>query len=172
MIDYYCIGTILSAHGLKGELVFSHGLKELSPFNGTKVIFLEENPGTYLPYFLQSSIPHKSGRLYLRLEGIHSREAAQTLRGKSVYLGKEDYFRIYHIRAPHTWLGFQVMDKHLGSLGQITEVMETPAQVLASVKWQGKSLLIPLNEETILNLDGDQRLLTISLPEGLPGLPS
>lgn len=171
MEAYFSIGNLLSAHGLKGELLLSHRLKDTAAFRRLKVIFIEDDHGSFLPYFLQSCNPGKAGVLLLGLEGIRNREPALALVGKAVYLRREDYFLLSDIHSPHTWLGFEIIELHLGSLGQITEIMETRAQVLATLSYKGNTVLIPLNPGNILGLDRENHRITVDLPEGLPGLP-
>lgn len=171
MEEYFSIGDIVAAHGLKGDLTLRHGLKTNRILQEVKVIFIPENPGSYLPYFIEECQGTKKGTLRIRLEGFASRNAVLALVGKQVYLSKSDYLTLSDLQSPHTWLGFGVYDTQKGFLGKIIEILEMPSQILARLDWQGKSILIPLNGEILRKQDMGNRLLTVTIPDGLLDLP-
>lgn len=63
--------------------------------------------------------------------------------------------------------GFIAVDETLGELGEIIEVNEYPQQFVATVNYQNKEILFPLNEDFIVEIDDEENILTLDLPEGL-----
>ena len=53
MSEYIHIGKLVASFGLKGELILKHELAKKSSFKGIEVIFVEEQKGNYLPYFVE-----------------------------------------------------------------------------------------------------------------------
>ena len=52
-------------------------------------------------------------------------------------------------------------------MGLIEDVREYPQQFLASIQYQEKEVLIPLNEAFIVEIDKTKKLLILDLPDGL-----
>lgn len=64
-------------------------------------------------------------------------------------------------------IGFTADDLHKGDLGEILDVQEYPQQFIATLKYQEKEVLIPLNEAFIAEIDMDKKAVHFDLPEGL-----
>ncbi|WP_335321669.1 ribosome maturation factor RimM [Pedobacter terrae] len=63
--------------------------------------------------------------------------------------------------------GYLAIDETLGELGEILEVNEYPQQFVATVIYKETEVLFPLNEDFILEIDDEEKILTLDLPEGL-----
>ncbi|WP_448636141.1 ribosome maturation factor RimM [Pedobacter panaciterrae] len=63
--------------------------------------------------------------------------------------------------------GFVVFDETHGELGEIIEVNEYPQQFVATVAYQSKEILFPLNDDMIVEIDEDEGTMLVDLPEGL-----
>jgi 16S rRNA processing protein RimM len=63
--------------------------------------------------------------------------------------------------------GFTAHDEKLGELGVILSVQEFPQQFVATVNYQNKEILFPLNEDFIVEIDEEEQLLYLDLPDGL-----
>src|ERR1017187_651670 len=74
--SYRNIGKIVSSFGLKGELIVLHHLGKKIAVSKIKVIFLEQKKEELLPYFVENIRKKGEDELYLKLEGIDSKEAA------------------------------------------------------------------------------------------------
>ena len=58
-------------------------------------------------------------------------------------------------------------DTEKGMLGLVKEVFEAGHQDLIGMEYKGKEVLIPINDDVILNVDRDNALIKVSLPDGL-----
>ena len=63
--------------------------------------------------------------------------------------------------------GFLVIDESKGELGEIVEIHEYPQQFVATVPHQFREILFPLNEDLITEIDQENGILRVNLPEGL-----
>ena len=67
----------------------------------------------------------------------------------------------------HIYQGFLLVDKELGEIGVIEEVLELPQQEMAVVKKEGKEVMIPLNDTFVKGIDRTKKRIDVELPEGL-----
>jgi 16S rRNA processing protein RimM len=164
--DHFRIGSILKTRGLKGELqlyVDFEGLENIK-FNAVFV----DMAGKLVPYFVQTIKYPQRNVGYLNLEDVDTIEKATALVKKNVYLPnklkpkkKKSEFTLKDL------LGFFAIDDNEGELGEITEINEYPQQLVASVHYQNREVLFPLNEEIIKGIDVEEKVVYIELPEGL-----
>ncbi|MEM6699798.1 MAG: hypothetical protein AAF599_15455 [Bacteroidota bacterium] len=52
-------------------------------------------------------------------------------------------------------------------IGVIEEVIEMPQQEMAVINYKDKEVLIPMNEDFILEILEEEKILKVELPEGL-----
>jgi 16S rRNA processing protein RimM len=164
--NYRNIGKIVSAFGLKGEMIVQHHLGNKIAVTKIKVIFLEQKKEELLPYFVEFARKKGNDDIYLKLEGIDSKETATKLIRQEVWM-KEDEVQM-HTRKnnPIGWVGYRVLDQGK-DLGSILEVIEQPHQVLCRLEIDSKEVLIPINEQTLEKIDHKTRVLLLTLPDGL-----
>ena len=77
--NYRNIGKLVAVFGLQGELVLQHRLGKKTTFKGLKTLFLEEKKGEMLPWFVQGVRAKGNEDVYVKLEGIDTKEAARRL---------------------------------------------------------------------------------------------
>jgi 16S rRNA processing protein RimM len=67
---------------------------------------------------------------------------------------------------PISWVAYHIMDQDK-DLGPVLEVIEQPHQILCRIEIDGKEVLIPINEQTLVKVDHKSKLLLLKLPDGL-----
>ncbi len=164
--DYRNIGKIVSSFGLKGEMILQHHLgKKISP-EKIKVIFLEQKKDDLLRFFLDHARIKSDHELFVKLEGIDSKEAASKFLRHEVWMKQEDLNLHALKNNPIAWVGYHLLDEGR-DLGEVLEVIEQPHQVLCRLEIQTREVLIPVNEETFKKIDYPGKRLLLNLPEGL-----
>ena len=166
MNEYFKIGKLVASHGLKGELVLEHSLGKKTSLKGLKALFMETSRDQFLPYFLESATIKSDTEIFVKLEGIDTKEEARKLTPREVWLQEKDFKQFSAQSAPISLLGFSVINQDV-DLGKIVEVIEQPHQLLCVILYQGKEALIPIHEESLEKLDKKNRKIYVSLPEGL-----
>lgn len=165
------IGYVHKTHGISGELVIR--------FQDEYYETLEEYPALFLdidnllvPFFIaEEGLRFKSSESVItRLAWIDSDAKAKSLCGKQVYVDKEDVIELEDEMSPHALVGYQLIGEEIGPVGQIKEVHDYAGNLLLSVDYQDKEVLIPLNEELIVGIDEDLREITLQIAEGLLNL--
>lgn len=166
-MSYQYIGKLSGAHGLDGKLVLRHKLEGKNIWKKIPHIFVEVRRESYIPYFIEAQSVVNHEEVLLQLDEIDSAESAKTLAGKKVYLEPEVYAGLMSKAVTDNMIGFKVVDEKLGELGVIEDIFETPGQVVATIQYQQKEVIIPLIDATIKNVDGIKKTITVSLPDGL-----
>lgn len=167
MPNYFNIGKIAATFGLQGELILVHKIGRVEALDKVKALFIEEKKNSFLPYFIESVRAKNREELYIKLEGISTKESASKLLTKQVYLDENRFREQVREGSLIYYLGFEVEDSHAGKLGSIAEIVEMPNQVLLKIYEGEHELLIPLNENTLRRIDRKTATLYVNLPEGL-----
>ncbi|MET4081211.1 16S rRNA processing protein RimM [Pedobacter sp. UYP30] len=164
--ETFYIGYVTKTKGLKGEVQVFFEFEDYDQLT-PEIIFADMN-GKLVPYFVASYKLQKNSTGYFYFDDLDHIDKAQLLVRKKLYLPlaekpdrDEDEFRYTDLK------GFTAFDETLGELGEITEVHEYPQQFVATVLYKEKEVLFPLNEDFIIEINEEQKLLTLDLPEGL-----
>lgn len=166
MAEYFKLGKFVAVHGLKGELVLKHELRKKTSLKGLKNVFIEQAKNSFLPWFLVSTKIKNAEEIYVKLEGVNTRETAMKLTRKDVWVTETDFKEHAAKSSPANLLGYTIItDKK--SLGQVLEVIEQAHQMLCKIEMNGKEVLIPLNEDTLQKIDHKNKQVIVKLPEGL-----
>jgi 16S rRNA processing protein RimM len=166
VIEYYNIGKFVAAHGLNGELLLVHELGKKTSLKDLQAIFVEEKKSSFIPWFIETTKIKNEESIYIKLEGINSREAAIKLAQKKVWLPEVDYKKFASKSSPAGLLGYTIIDNN-NPLGEILEVIEQPHQLLCRLEIEGKEVLIPLHEGSLQKVDHKKKQVLVGLPEGL-----
>lgn len=166
MDNYFEIGYITKTRGLKGEVQVSFTFDEPEKLK-IKSVFIEINK-KLVPYFVDNFKIPMPQIGYFNFEDIDHIDKAQPLTKKKIFLPN----RLKPKREKGTFfytdlIGFTAEDLHKGKLGEILEVQEFPQQFLATIIYQEKEVLIPLNEAFILDMNMKGKTISLDLPEGL-----
>lgn len=154
------IGYFSKTHGVKGQLVLKTE-KDVDE-QGLKALFVESSSGK-APYFV-SELKEAGGSLIVSLEEIQTVEKARLLIGKTVFA---DASLVSEVETDDVWIGFEVLDKQHGSLGLVSAVSDNGSQVLLSLRYKEKEVILPLVEEFIEQVDEESKKIYFNAPEGL-----
>jgi len=166
MINYCAIGKFVATFGVGGEMILLHHLGKKTALKGLENIFIEKQKDELIPYFLESVKIKTADQLYVRVEGINTKEAARQLIHKQVWLTEEEFHSYASKSAPISLLGYHIVNEK-NDLGEILEVIEQPHQLLCRISLDGKEALIPVHQDSLEKIDKKNKLVIVSLPEGL-----
>ena len=165
--DVYKIGKIGKPHGVKGEvsLLFDDDVFDRT---GAEYLVLDID-GILVPFFMDEYRFHGSQTALVKFCDVDTQDDARALTGCSVYfprsLAEED-------GGPMSWAqitGFTLADADTGNdIGTVSGVDDSTANLLLEVTTPGGgSLLVPLHEELVGQVDAGARRLVMHLPQGL-----
>lgn len=166
MTNYCSIGKLVATFGLSGEMILKHHLGKKTALKGLETMFIEKNKDELLPYFIQSVKIKNEEEVYVKIEGIDSKESARTLIQKQVWLPDEEFQKYAGKSSAISLLGYHIISDNT-DLGEILEVIEQPHQLLCRISLDGKEALIPVHQETLEKIDKKSRRVLVNLPEGL-----
>ncbi len=166
MSTYLPIGKIAGTHGVSGDLILEHTLGKKSTLNGVKAIFIEERKDQLLPWFIEKAVARNDRETLLKLEGMDTKEKAQKLARRAVWLMEADFEKQVSKSAPLKLLGYHIHDGEQ-DLGEILELIEQPHQLLCRLTIEKKDVYIPLHEESLERIDHKKKIVRVTLPAGL-----
>jgi 16S rRNA processing protein RimM len=162
------LGKVLKSHGKEGELIISadQGLSE--EFLKMESIFIEINGGL-VPFFIEHIMLKSTQTGVLKLEDINSIEEANELAGCSWYLPLKDWEKLKQSETGsyETLEGFTLIDQDDNEIGVIEGILEIPSNTLLQVRYKDKLVEVPVNEETIYEIDQENQFIKNDIPEGL-----
>ena len=165
--NYYYLGKVTRKFSFKGELIVFLDTDTPSHYYGLKKVFLKFD-NSYIPYFISKISKYKNNSVRVKFEDVKNESEAMELINYEVFLpieelpkleGKKFYY--------HEVIGFMVIDINHGKIGEITYINDQTPQHLFVVKGSGKEILIPINDDFILDLDRINKIVNLKIPEGL-----
>lgn len=165
--DCFYLGKIVKKYSFKGELLAKLDTDEPDLYNNLDAIFIDLR-GNLVPFFIEKSQLHKSDLLRLKFEDVDSETDADTLIKSDLYLPLEmlpklDGNKFYF----HEVIGFKIIEESFGEVGIISAINDSTAQALFEIDRNGTEILIPMNDEFIVNVDRQNKTITVRTPEGL-----
>ncbi len=163
----FYLGKIVKKYSFKGELLIKLDTDEPQLFTEMESVFVEQRKNL-IPFFISESSLHKSELLRVRFEDVKNEEEANALIGAHLYLPLEFLPKLtgnkfYY----HEIIGFTAEDDSFGKIGEITGVNDTTSQALFEIDREGKQILIPMIDHFIKNVDRENKIILLSVPEGL-----
>lgn len=168
--EVYKIGLFNKPHGIHGELQFTFTDDIFDRVDCDYLICLFD--GIFVPFFIEEYRFRSDSTALVKLEGIDTAERAR------MFTNVEVYFPVKHAEEAEdgelSWnffVGFRMEDVRHGELGEVVEVDTTTVNTLFVVEQEdGEELLIPAQEEFIVEINQEKKLITVELPEGLLNL--
>jgi 16S rRNA processing protein RimM len=166
--EWTILAHIVRPRGVRGEVIAEAG--NWSPDQLIAFDRLEIRPPGHRVRI--ESAWRQKDRMVLKIEGIDTVEAAETLRGAALCIPKEDrppapdgevYFS--------DLIGCRVVEEESGEeLGTVVDYHEYGGPVLLEVQRGGKELLIPFVPAICRQIDISAKRIAVVLPEGLKDL--
>lgn len=166
------VGRVYRAHGLLGELKVIPETDEPQRFSGFELVYLGGDVEDAVAYPVEKVRFQETKHgitVVLKLAGIESKDAADSIRKVNVYAREDDLPPVDEDEVfLHDLVGLSVITEEGEKIGQVKEVLEMPAQlVYVVVQEGGNEVMIPDVPEFVLDVDIDGGTLTIRPIEGL-----
>lgn len=171
--EYYLVGRIRRAHGIRGELVIEPLTDEPDAiFASGRRVLAGTREGDLAPdrreLIVRHASPFKNG-LIVAFEGIEDRTAAESWRERTVLLPEEE------VSPPtddeifiHDLVGMAVVHVSGSRVGTVREVFELKQGLLMDVeRADGRSVLLPFDDHTVADMDTETRTIRVDPVEGL-----
>lgn len=159
-MEFTDIGYLSKTHGIKGQLILRAD-KDFY-FEELKVAFIESSTGL-APHFVKRISPNNVGFI-IELEETDTVEKAKLLIGKKIFVDAE---LVEVDEDDSDWIGFDLIDNKLGLIGKIEKVSDNGIQILVSIIYNNKEIILPLVDDFIVKIDETERKIYYNAPEGL-----
>ncbi|MQS75078.1 ribosome maturation factor RimM [Companilactobacillus halodurans] len=164
----YRVGTIVNTHGIKGELriVPITDFPE-DRFKAGAKLYLK-NKEQISEFTVESSRPHKNFVL-LKFKGYDNINDVEKYVKSELFASGEETPNLNEGEFLYKQIiGLTVIDKDLGEVGKVTEIMELGSNDVWVVKGpKYKEVLLPYIEDVIKKVDLDKGIVKVEIPDGL-----
>jgi len=162
----YQLGYIIKPHGLQGEVNIYLDTDNPMAYKDLESVFILQD-NQLVPFFIDK-IKISANKAILSLEESRSIETAIRLKGAKLYLPLDflpelDDDQYYF----HEIIDFMVQDQILGDLGPVASVYDIGPQDIMAFTCQGKEVLLPITEDTVIKVDKVRKTISVKLPAGL-----
>jgi 16S rRNA processing protein RimM len=154
------IGYFSKTHGIKGQLHLKYQIE--FDEDTLNAVFIDSTTGK-APYFIEE-LQYTNSSYIVKLEEINTIEEAKKLVGKKTYI--DEVFVIVN-ETETNWIGYELIDTKLGVIGIINSVSDNGAQLIVTINYKEKEMLLPLVEELIDKIDETNKKIYYKAPDGL-----
>ena len=162
---YLDSGKIVGTHGIRGELRIDPWCDSPEFLCAFRKLYFSENGGE--PVKVKSR-PHKNIVL-CKIDGIDTIEQAEKMKGKIVYIDRNDINLEEGVNFVQDLIGLEVKDADNGTVyGKISDVLYTGANdVYEITDDNGKKYLAPVIDEVIIETNVDDGYVLIRPMKGI-----
>lgn len=167
MEDMLRVGVFANTHGVRGEIKVFPTTDDATRFKKLKTLYLDK--GAELMKLEVSSVRFFKNMVIMKFKGIDNINDIEKYKGKdllierkqAVPLQENEYF-ICDI------IGSKVVTEDGQEVGTLKEVLQTGANDVYVVKTaEGKEVLLPVIDECVLDVDTDEKIVTVRLMAGI-----
>ncbi len=162
--DCVLAGTITKTHGVDGKVVLSTET-DLETKDFREPIFINID-GLLVPFFLVTIDTKGPDQYILTLELLDTVEEAATLIGLDMYLYEDDVVLTENFDITQLQ-GLNVIDQGKGEVGPIKRIEEVSGNYLLVIDKEDDEVLIPFNEDFIVEILPEENYILLDLPDGL-----
>ncbi|MBQ5561066.1 MAG: ribosome maturation factor RimM [Lachnospiraceae bacterium] len=161
------VGVFANTHGVRGEIKVFPTTDDVTRFKKLKKIYLDK--GTEKMELEIASVKYFKNMVILKFKGIDNINDIEKYKGKDLLIERkqavkleEDEYFICDI------IGASVVTEEGENIGTLTEVLKTGANdVYVVEKEDGGEVLIPVIDDCVLDLDFDEKIVTVRLMAGM-----
>ena len=167
MEDYLRVGVITTTHGVRGEVKVYPTTDDPKRFLDLKNLYLDT--GKVKLTLEIEGVKFFKQLVILKFKGIDNINDIEKYRGRDLLIDREDAVELqegeYFI---YDLIDSEVYTDEGVKLGRLTEIMTTAANDVYVVETaEGKEVLIPSIKECILDVDVENKRITVHLLKGM-----
>ena len=167
MKEYIKVGTVTQPFGIKGETKVYPHVDDPAHYKKLKQVFLE-NGDSYESLEIES-VRMALPLVIVKFRGVDTPEDVRKLRQKDIYVQRKDAPPLEE--GEHYYadlLGLDVTDDTGVYRGKLTDIIQTGANDVYEITADdGKSFLLPVIKQCILDIDVEAGTMRIHILEGL-----
>ena len=164
--DFVYFGKFLKPHGTKGEIGLQGDTFTLD--EGCDFVACDID-GILVPFFFESTRPKSNDTLIVKVERMESADEVRYLTNREAFIPRKWVEESEEISLGY-FIGFKATDRTLGDIGEIVEIDDSTMNTLFVLEKDDEEILIPAQEEFIVDIDHDGQTIVFDLPQGLVSL--
>lgn len=158
------VGYVKKTHGVQGELFLILDPEVAPEIEMFEFLFFIVD-GLPVPFRVETVSTIGDDFAHVRFRHIQSKEQAQQFVGSKIMVNfpetDNNTFTLDRL------VGFQLSDTLLGTIGNIKAIDDYGGNLVMTVEYQQQEVLIPFNEELVVNFNIENRVILMDLPSGL-----
>ena len=168
--DIIDIGRYNKQHGVHGEISASLDvdidlLREFS-------CLVSDIDGIFVPFFVEALRSKGSSTALLTIDGIDNENQASLLVNKDIYVLKCEYEQLSYDENSDEmpldyFIGYTIVMQQGVKVGEVVDVDDSTENVLFIVDHDGAEVAIPAVDELIVDINTHNKIIEMSLPQGL-----
>lgn len=165
-IKYFEIGKIVNTQGIHGDVRVVPITDEPKRFLELKTVLVDDGK-TKKEYFIENIWFHKNF-VIIKFENIDDMNTAEKLKGTSIKIDRKEAIPLkeneYYISDLYDMSVYTDEGEYLGI---INDIIFTASNDVYEVKNDNKTILLPAIKQCILNVNLNERKMTVHIMEGL-----
>lgn len=167
-MSYLEVGKIINTHGLRGEVKVSVWMDYPEDFEALERVYLKKNNEC----LTVGNIKYQKNNLIVKFKEINDINEAEKYKNSVLTADRSDLEElpegVYYIA---DLIGCEVFDDKGERVGEIADVFNTGSSDIYDVKREGKkNLLLPVIDDVVLNVDIENKKVTVHIMDGLEDL--
>ena len=166
MDDYLQVGAVANTHGIKGELKIFPTTDDVKRFGKLKEVIMDT--GRERLDLHVKGVRYQKNMVIIKFEEFDDINQVERYKGARLLVSRENAVKLKkgeHFIAD--MIGMSVVTDEGEKLGSLSDVMQTGANDVYIVEYNGNELLLPAIKECILDIDDENRRITVHMMPGL-----
>ncbi len=167
MEKYFRVGVVTNTHGLKGEVKVFPTTDDAGRYKKLKEVII--NPEKENIKLKIKAVRFFKNLVIVKFDGIDDINDVEKYKGKDLFVSRENAVPLeeneYYIA---DLIDMDVYDENDEKIGVLYDVMQTGANDVYVINMDdGRELLLPVIEETVLDVDLDNNKIKVHILDGL-----
>lgn len=166
MEDKFRVGVIANTHGVRGEVKVFPTTDDPKRYQDLKEVLLDT--GKDLLSLEIVSVRFFKNLVIVKFKGIDNINDIEKYKGCDLYVTRENAVPLeegeYYIA---DIIGSAVVTEEGENFGELTDVIETGANLVYVVQHQGKEVLLPVIPDCVRKVDVENQVITVHIMKGL-----
>lgn len=159
-------GTLLKSHGFQGEMIASVVGIVPDEFELPEALFIAID-GIPVPFFPEQYEVISDNSIRIKFDTIRSKEESLRFYNCKLMADRKWVNRNFPKQRVIDLPGYTVIDQEGNTRGKITEFNDIPGNPVITVNTGNTSLLLPVNDELIIDINEKFKVIVLKIPEGL-----
>ena len=161
------IGFFRKTHGVYGDVILEFEPQYEYSIEEAERFFVELE-GLLVPFFLkENGLRFKTAdSAIISFDDVETQKYAKRLIGCSVYLFKSEIIDKPE-NSSYKLINYMIIDNNNKEIGRITNIDDFSGNIVFTVDYSGNEILVPFNENLLIEIDDHAKTITLQLPEGL-----